>query len=106
MRRPFVPYTDNTGNCATTYLAVTASQSAVIDLPNDAPQLRIDFSGSELILRFVQRGSAAPAIDQTKSITWHLSAIEILTIPVLGTSVASLVVSGSGVVRFTPGTGE
>lgn len=105
--KPFSPCVDGvSGNATTTSVTLAGTQSAEIPMPDNAQQVRISFSGTSLVLRFMPRGGSVPAVDATKSFTMLASGVEIITIPVIAGALASMVASGSGTVHLTPGVGE
>jgi hypothetical protein len=100
----FCPTTSNTspGSLLTTQVALSATAVAALDMPALANDLRVDFSGSSLVIQFYKTGTGVPTADATKGLTYQLSAVEVITVPSLagGTSVA---VSGTGTVNLCPG---
>lgn len=106
--RPFVPYTNDSGDAQTTQVITlsTSTNSAIIPMPDGADQLRVNFGGASLAVQFVPRAlGTAPPIDLTKCVTRNSSGVEILSIPNAAGTNASVVVSGSGSVDLTPGNG-
>jgi hypothetical protein len=96
---------DGAGNTQTTSVTLNGTQSAEIQIPDVSDQVRLDFSGTSLLVRFGLRGGSAPTVDVTKGLTISTSMVETVTVPLLSGARASIWVSGSGTVKVTPGAG-